>query len=87
MAQTQIILSRAITFVIGGPISLQATFTGGESPQTGAPMTEGASIALTQPSEKWNEDDAIAEVRKRYPDADVAWEKSDAEKPIEEIVP
>lgn len=73
--KTTITLTRLITYVIGGPISLQATFTGGEDPQTGEPVTKIAGIAVSQPAGKWDEAQVLAEVQKQYPDATVEWEQ------------
>ncbi len=72
MAPT-ITLARNITYVIGGQISLDATFVGGESPTTGEPVTERSTISVIQPSGKWDDAQVLAEVQKKYPSAKVAW--------------
>lgn len=71
--KTTITLARIVTYALGGKISLQATFVGGEAPATGEPVTEGATIAVSQPAGKWDDAQVLAEVQKQYPDAVVAW--------------
>lgn len=73
MAPTQVTLQRVIAYTIGGPISLQASFTGGADPETGEPVTKSASISVSQPAGKWDDAQVLAEVQKKYPDAVVAW--------------
>ena len=77
--KTHITLTRQITYIIGGQITLLASFVGGADPETGQPVTKGASIAVSQPAGKWDDAQVLAEVQKKYPDATVAWAKNAAE--------
>ena len=72
--KTLITLTRQITYIIGGPISLLATFVGGADPENGEPVTKSASIAVSQPAGKWDDAQVLAEVQKKYPDATVQWD-------------
>lgn len=78
---TKITLQRIVTYVLGGPISCNATLTypnpiGGDDVST-----PGYTLSCDQPAGNWTDDAVLAAFVSKYPPPDytVEWEQLDGQ--------